>query len=292
MKLRRRKRGRSGAKPSRRRGLGLRRKEYVGEVTIKSPHELEIMRRAGRVVAEALEAMRQHVAPGVTTAELEAIAREIIEKYGGRPSFLGVPSTRPGVPPFPAAITACVNEEIVHGIPGPRRLKEGDIVSLDVGVILEGYQGDAAITVPVGEIGAEAQRLLEVTEAALYAGIEMARPGHHLWDVIRAIQRTVESAGYQVVREYQGHGIGREMHEPPGIPNFLAGSGQRPRNYRLRPGMTFALEPMVVAGDWHTEVLPDGWTVITRDRSLSAHFEHTVAVTEDEPEILTRLDRV
>jgi methionyl aminopeptidase len=259
-------------------------------VILKSAREIEAMRRAGRIVAEALEAMRQHVAPGVTTAELDAIAREVVSKYGAVPSFQGVPANTAGAPPFPATITACVNEEIVHGIPGPRRLQEGDIVSLDIGAIYEGYHGDAAITVPVGEISAEARRLLEVTEAALYAGIEMARPGNHLWDVIRAIQTTVESAGFNVIREYQGHGIGRQMHEPPGIPNFLADSGPRPRNYRLRPGMTFALEPMVVAGSWETEVLADGWTVVTRDRSLSAHFEHTIAIGREGPEILTRLD--
>lgn len=247
------------------------------------------MRKAGQIVAEALMAMAEHVAPGVTTAELDAIAAEVIAKSGAEPSFKGVPANAEGVPDFPATITVCVNEEIVHGIPGPRRLREGDIVSLDVGAIYQGYHGDAAVTVPVGEINGEAQRLLEVTRASLYAGIEHVRPGGRLWDVIRAIQAMVESNGFNVIREYQGHGIGRAMHEPPSVPNYLNHSGPRPRNYRLRPGMTLALEPMVVAGDWHTEVMADGWTVVTADRSLSAHFEHTVAVTENGPEILTRL---
>ncbi len=246
------------------------------------------MRKAGQIVAEALAAMTEHVAPGVTTAELDAIATEVIARHGAIPSFRGVPANRPGVPDFPASITACINEEIVHGIPGPRRLREGDIVSLDVGAIYQGYHGDAAVTVPVGQVNGEVEHLLEVTKAALYAGIEQARPGHRLWDVIRAIQATVESNGYSVIREYQGHGIGQSMHEPPSVPNFLGYGGPRPRNLRLRPGMTMALEPMVTAGDWHTEVLPDGWTVVTADRSLSAHFEHTIVVMENGPEILTQ----
>ena len=246
------------------------------------------MRKAGQIVAEALAAMTEQVAPGVTTAELEAIAAEVIERHDAIPSFRGVPANTPGVPDFPAAITACVNEEIVHGIPGPRRLREGDIVSLDVGAIYQGYHGDAAVTVPVGQINGEVEHLLEVTEAALYAGIEQAQPGHRLWDIIRAIQHTVESNGFSVIREYQGHGIGQSMHEPPSVPNFLGYTGQKPRNYLLRPGMTLALEPMVAAGDWRTKVLADGWTVVTADRSLSAHFEHTIVVTENGPEILTR----
>lgn len=246
------------------------------------------MRKAGQIVGEALAAMADHVAPGVTTAELDAIAAEIIARHDATPSFRGVPANNLGTPNFPAAITACVNEEIVHGIPGPRRLRQGDIVSLDVGAIYQGYHGDAAITVPVGDVNGNVQHLLEVTKSALNAGIEQARPGHRLWDVIRAIQAAIESNGYSVIREYQGHGIGRSMHEPPSVPNYLGYGKPKPRNYRLRPGMTIALEPMVAAGDWHTKVLSDGWTVVTADRSLSAHFEHTLVVTQNGPEILTR----
>lgn len=263
------------------------RRSQGSRVTLKSARELELMRQAGRIVAEALAAMAERVAPGVTTAELDAIAAEVIAKHDAIPSFRGVPANTTGVPDFPAAITACVNEEIVHGIPGPRRLRQGDIVSLDVGAIYQGYHGDAALTVPVGEINGNVQRLLEVTKSALYAGVEQARPDHRLWDVIRAIQTTIESNGYSIIREYQGHGIGRSMHEPPSVPNYLGYGRPTPRNYRLRPGMTIALEPMVAAGDWHTEVLSDGWTVVTADRSLSAHFEHTLVVTQNGPEILT-----
>lgn len=257
-------------------------------MTIKSARELELMRKAGQIAAKALAAMVEHVAPGVTTARLDAIAAEVIAKHGAVPAFEGVRIDKDGVPPFPATITASINEEIVHGIPGPRRLRDGDIISLDVGAVYQGYNGDAAVTVPVGEINGEVQRLLAVTERSLYAGIEQARPGGRLWDVIRAIQTTVESAGFTLIREYQGHGIGRAMWEPPSVPNFLGYGVPLPTNYRLRPGMTFALEPMVVAGSWETKVLADGWTVITADRSLSAHFEHTIAVTENGPEILTQ----
>lgn len=257
-------------------------------VTLKSARELALMRKAGQIVVEALAAMTERVAPGVTTAELDAIAAEVIAKHGAIPSFKGVPANKDGVSHFPATITASVNEEIVHGIPGPRRLREGDIISLDVGAIYQGYHGDAAVTVPVGKINGDTQRLLKITEVSLYAGIEQVRPGGRLWDVIRAIQTTIEFNGFGVIREYQGHGIGRSMWEPPSVPNFLAYGGPMPENYRLRPGMTFALEPMVAAGDWRTEVLSDGWTVITADRSLSAHFEHTIAVTDNGPEILTQ----
>lgn len=264
------------------------RQRRAGSVILKSAREVRLMQKAGQIVAEALAAMAEHVAPGVATAELDAIAREVIAKHGAIPSFPGVPAFHEGAPPYPAAINACINEEIVHAIPGPRRLREGDIVSLDVGVIYQGYHGDGALTVPVGNVNGDVQRLLEVTEAALYAGIEQARPDRRLWDIIRAIQATVESNGFNVIREYQGHGIGRSMHEPPPVPNFLDHSGPVPPNYRLRPGMTLALEPMVVAGDWRTEVLPDGWTIVTADRSLSAHFEHTIVVTDNSPEILTQ----
>ncbi len=245
------------------------------------------MREAGEIVAEALLGMAERVAPGVTTAELDAVARDVIVGHGAVPSFQGVPATTEDAPDFPATITACINEEIVHGIPGPRGLREGDIISLDVGVIYQGYHGDAALTVPVGQVNGEVQRLLDVTRTSLEVGIEQAQPGGRLWDVIRAIQTVVESNGYNVIREYQGHGIGRSMHEPPSVPNFLGYGNKSPKNHRLRPGMTLALEPMVVAGDWRTTVLPDGWTIVTADGKLSAHFEHTIAITDNGPEILT-----
>lgn len=257
-------------------------------VTLKSKRELDLMRRAGAIVAEALSAMAANVAPGVTTAELDAIAAEVIASHDAVPSFTGVPANVEGGPDFPATITASINEEIVHGIPGSRRLREGDIVSLDVGAIYQGYHGDSALTLAVGEVGPETQELLEVTEEALYAGIEQAQPDNRLWDVIRAIQNRIERHGFGIIREYQGHGIGQSMWEPPSVPNFLGSGRPLPKNYRLRPGMTLALEPMVALGDWRTEVRPDGWTIVTADGSLSAHFEHTIAVTEDGREILTR----
>ena len=248
-------------------------------IILKSPRELALMRRAGRIVARVLDRFREVVRPGITTAELEEVALQIIEREGGIPSFKGYRG-------YPAAICASINEEVVHGIPSPKRvLKEGDIVSLDVGAIYKGYHGDAAITLPVGTVSEEVQRLLEVTQGALHAGIAQAHPGNRLGDISAAIQRYVESRGFNVVREYTGHGIGQEMHEEPQIPNF----GPPNRGPRLRPGMTMALEPMVTAGDWRTRTLSDGWTVVTADGSLSAHFEHTIAITDGEPEILTRL---
>jgi len=248
-------------------------------IILKSPRELALMRRAGRIVARVLDRFREVVRPGITTAELEEVALQIIEREGGIPSFKGYRG-------YPAAICASINEEVVHGIPSPKRvLKEGDIVSLDVGAIYKGYHGDAAITLPVGAVSEKVQRLLEVTQGALHAGIAQAHPGNRLGDISAAIQRYVESRGFNVVREYTGHGIGQEMHEEPQIPNF----GPPNRGPRLRPGMTMALEPMVTAGDWRTRTLSDGWTVVTADGSLSAHFEHTIAITDGEPEILTRL---
>lgn len=261
-----------------------------GIIVLKSPDELARMRQAGRIVATVLEVMREAVRPGVTTGELNALAEEIIRDHGATPSFLHYPSPVQDGPPFPASICCSVNEELVHGIPGSRVLKEGDIVTIDVGAIYRSYHGDAAVTLPVGEISSEARRLLQVTEAALYAGIDQVRPGNRLWDVIRTIQTYVEDRGYNVVRGFQGHGIGMEMHEEPSIPNFLAESGsERPRNVRLQPGMTLAIEPMVVAGRWEARVLDDKWTVVPVDGKLTAHFEHTVAVTDTGVEILTRL---
>lgn len=250
-------------------------------ITLKSAHELALMREAGRIVAEVLAGIREAVAPGVTTADLEAIADEVIVgKYQAIPSFQGYRG-------FPGMVCASVNEEIVHGIPGNRVLYEGDIVSVDVGVIYQGYHGDSAITVGVGQVDADSQRLMDVTAESLRIGIEAAKPGNWTTDISKAVQAYVESQGYSVVREYTGHGIGRQMHEDPQIPNYF-----EPRiggRIRLRPGMTFALEPMVNIGDWKTRVLGDHWTVVTADGTRSAHFEHTVAVTKNGPEIMTRL---
>jgi len=252
-------------------------------IHIKTASEVEKMRQAGRIVAEVLERIRERVAPGVTTAELNALAEEVIRRNNAIPSFKGYPSGSPH--PFPAAICASVNEELVHGIPGPRVLQEGDILSVDVGAIYEGYHGDAAMTYPVGEISEEARRLLEVTEGALYAGIAQARAGNRSGDISAAIQRYVERRGFNVVREYTGHGIGREMHEDPQVPNF----GQPGHGVLLRPGMTIALEPMVLAGDCRVRVLDDHWTVVSADGRLTAHFEHTILVRDGEAEILTKL---
>ncbi|MGQ9779026.1 MAG: type I methionyl aminopeptidase [Bacillota bacterium] len=248
-------------------------------IVLKSAAELAKMRRAGRIVAEVLAVLREMIRPGLTTAALEARAVEVATKLGGIPSFKGYNG-------FPAALCVSVNEEVVHGIPGPRRLAEGDIVSLDFGAIYEGYHGDAAITVPVGEISAEAARLIRVTEEALALGIAAAREGNRLSAIGRAIQTHVEAAGFSVVRDLVGHGIGRAMHEPPQVPNYVAGFEYNPR---LRRGMTLAIEPMVNAGGYQVRTLLDGWTVVTRDGSLSAHFEHTVVVTDGEPEIMTCL---
>jgi methionyl aminopeptidase len=250
-------------------------------ITLKSAHELALMREAGRIVAEVLSEIRETVAPGVTTADLEAVAdRIIVGKYGAVPSFKGYRG-------FPGMVCASINEEIVHGIPGQRVLHTGDIISVDVGVIYKGYHGDAALTVGVGQIDAESQRLMDVTAESLKVGIGAVKPGGWTTDISKAIQAYVEGQGFSVVREYTGHGIGRQMHEDPQIPNYF-----EPRlggRFRLRPGMTFALEPMVNIGGWKTRVLGDHWTVVTDDGSRSAHFEHTVAVTKNGPEILTRL---
>jgi len=255
-------------------------------VVLKGRRELALMRQAGRIVVYVWEAMADTVAPGVSTAQLDEIAETIIRKNGAIPSFKGYPHR--GVNDFPASICVSINQEIVHGIPSAERvLHRGDIVSIDVGVIYKGYQGDGAITLPVGEVSEEAQRLLAVTRSALAAGIAQARAGNQTTDISRAIQRCAESRGYQVVREYTGHGIGKQMHEEPQVPNYYQ---EGMRSYTLEPGMTLALEPMVNVGTWRTRALPDGWTVETADGKLSAHFEHTIAITDGEPEILTRLD--
>jgi len=248
-------------------------------ITLKSPSELARMRRAGGIVVEVLAALQQSIKPGVNTAELDELAYQIITKHKAIPSFKGYRG-------FPASLCVSINEEVVHGIPNKKRyVKEGDIVSFDVGAIYQGYHGDAAVTVGVGEITEAAKELLAVTAGALAAGIAQSRAGNHIGDISWAIQNYAESRGYSVVREYTGHGIGLQMHEDPQIPNY----GQPKRGFLLKPGMTFALEPMVNQGDWHTRVLADNWTVVTKDGKLSAHFEHTIAITNGEPEILTQL---
>ncbi|MHB1853599.1 MAG: type I methionyl aminopeptidase [Acidimicrobiales bacterium] len=245
---------------------------------IRTKEELAKMRRAGRVVAEMHEATRAAIRPGVTTAELDKMAREVLERRGARSNFLGY-----GHPPFPAVICASPNDMIVHGIPGDYVLEEGDIISVDCGAIIEGYHGDAAYTAPVGEVSAAARRLLEVTEASLWAGIEVMREGKRLSDIGHAVQTVAEAAGYSVVREYVGHAIGTAMHEDPQVPNY----GPPGRGPKLRAGHVFAVEPMVNIGGQGTRVLEDHWGVVTADGSLSAHFEHSIAVTPDGPEVLT-----
>jgi methionyl aminopeptidase len=260
-------------------------KDY--QLTRKNKEQVALMRQAGRIVAEVLEVMREKARPGVATAELDVMSEEIIRKRDAVPSFKGYPGN--GRNDFPAAICTSINEEIVHGIPARRRLlEEGDILSIDVGAIYGGFHGDAAITLAIGTVDEVSGRLIQVADEALATGIAQARDGGHLWNVIRAIQSHVERSGFGVLHEYQGHGIGREMHEKPDIPNFLGARGQRPKNFPLLSGVTMALEPMVVAGDWHTRVLQDGWTVVTADGARSAHAEHTILVTEGEAEILTR----
>lgn len=245
-------------------------------ISIKTAREIELMRAAGEIVGEVLELMRQHVQPGVTTAELDRIAREHIAARGGKPSFLGYHG-------YPASICASVNDEIVHGIPGPRLLQEGDIISVDVGVIRHGYHGDAAVTLPVGTVSAEARRLIETTEGAFQAGIAKAVSGARLGDICAAIEEYAESRGFELVREYVGHGIGREMHEEPQIPNFgVANTGPR-----LRQGMALAIEPMLTIGSPVTQVLHDGWTVVTARGGLAAHYEQTITITPDGPVLLT-----
>jgi methionyl aminopeptidase len=250
-------------------------------VVVKTKAELALMREAGRLNALALEAVRQAIQPGVTTQELDAIAESLIRQHGGTPIFKGYP----GPYPYPGTINASINDELVHGLPGKRKLKEGDIISIDCGTLLEGFVGDAAFTMGVGEISKEAQRLIDVTEKALYEGIRKMRAGNRTGDVSAAIQRYVESQNYYVTREYTGHGVGRHMHEGPQVPNY----GLTGRGLTLKPGVTIALEPMVLVGTSQTRVFPDQWTVGSADGSLTAHFEHTVAVTDGEPWILTVL---
>jgi len=245
-------------------------------ILIKSEREIATMRQAGRIVASVLEVLKKELRVGMKTKELDSIAAGELEKMGAKPSFKGYRG-------FPANLCVSINDEIVHGIPGERIINDGDIVSLDLGAIYDSFQGDAAISVIMGNGSPQARKLVEVTEGALEAGIAAARRGARLGDISVAIQHYAESRGYSVVREYTGHGIGRQMHEKPQIPNF-GRSGEGPE---LKKGMTLALEPMVNIGGWSTRIGSDGWLVLTADGSLSAHFEHTIAITDGKPEVLT-----
>jgi len=254
--------------------------DWARQINVKNPAEIALMREAGRVNALALAAVRELIEPGVTTADLNAAAEEVLRKHGAYSPFYHY-----GRPPFPASICASINEELVHGIPGNRKLKEGDIISVDCGAVVEGYVGDASFTAGVGELSPTARKLLEVTEKALYIAIEKMHVGNYTGDVSAAIQQFVEGRGFHVTREYTGHGVGRQMHEGPQVPNY----GKPGTGVPLEAGMTIALEPMVLVGTHRTRVLSNRWTVVSTDGSLTAHFEHSIAVTEGEPLILTVL---
>ncbi len=246
-------------------------------ITLKSSHEIQLMRQAGKITAAARALAGAMVAPGVTTREIDRAVHRFIKSHGAEPSFLGFNG-------FPASVCISVNDEIIHGIPGHRVLKEGDIVSIDVGAFKDGYHGDCAATYPCGQISEEARRLIEVTRQSFFEGLKFAREGYRLPDLSGAIQRYVEANGFSVVREYVGHGIGRKMHESPEVPNYLEPKAGRPRFLR---GMTIAVEPMVNAGRAGVMVMPDGWTVKTADGRLSAHYENSILITDGEPELLT-----
>ncbi|MBW2559365.1 MAG: type I methionyl aminopeptidase [Deltaproteobacteria bacterium] len=245
-------------------------------IILKSPEEVQKMGASNAIVAEVLTGLKEKVKPGITTSALNEYAEAVTQKRGAKPAFKGYGG-------FPFALCASLNSEVVHGFPSDRPLEEGDIISLDFGVFYNGYYGDSAITVAVGRIPASAARLMEVTEEALYKGIEQAREGNRLGDISFAVQSHAEKAGFSVVRDYVGHGIGKDLHEDPPVPNF----GVSGRGVKLRAGMVIAIEPMINEGSYGVKVKPDGWTVVTDDGSLSAHFEHTIAVTEDGPVILS-----
>jgi len=247
-------------------------------IALRNAEEIEAIRKAGAIVAQALDTLRKRARIGVTTAKLDAIAADVILSAGGIPAFKGYRG-------YPANICTSVNEEVVHGIPSPRKLKDGDILSVDVGVKLGDYFADAALTVGIGQVSDEAAKLMRATHDSLQRGIELAKPGNRLSDISWAIQETVESRGFSVVKAFVGHGIGTKIHEEPEIPNF----GKPGKGARLEAGMVLALEPMVNAGTYEVEVLEDGWTAVTKDRSLSAHFEHTIAITDSGAQVLTAL---
>ena len=253
-------------------------------VTIKSKREIELMREAGKVVAEVYEELEKHMKPGVTTLELDEIAEQTMRKLGAEPAEKGYDPGIKGVPKFPASICVSINDEVIHGIPSKyRKLKEGDIVSIDTVALKNGYNGDAARTFVVGKTSKENQRLIDVTKQAFFEGIKYAKKGNRIGDIGHAIQEFVEKNGYSVLREFQGHGIGRSMHEDPGIPNY----GKAGKGPRIEPGMTLAIEPMVIMGKPDILELDDGWTIISEDGTQTAHYENTILITEKEPEILT-----
>jgi len=247
-------------------------------IILKSRPEIEKMRKSNAIVAAILEELSRKIRPGVKTIELDRLSEELALKKGARPAFKGYRG-------YPYSLCTSVNSEVVHGMPSERELKEGDIVSLDFGILNDGYYGDAAVTVPVGEITPGARKLLKITEEALYRGIAAVKAGNRIGDISSAIQGHVEAAGYSVVRDLVGHGIGKSLHEDPQVPNYGSGG----RGIELKPGMVFAIEPMVNEGTYRVEILRDGWTVVTADGKLSAHFEHSVAITENGPVILSRI---
>jgi len=248
-------------------------------VILKLPEEIEKARASNRIVAEVLNRISEKVKPGVRTRDLDKLAEDIVQKRGAKPAFKGYRG-------FPHALCTSINEVVVHGMPSERVLAEGDIIGLDFGVYYRGFFGDATITLPVGKISEKALRLIEVTEKSLYKGIEEAKTGNRLGAISAAVQATVESAGFSVVRDYVGHGIGKNLHEDPQIPNF----GKKDRGIELKSGMILAIVPMVNEKNFQVKVLPDGWTVVTADRGLSAHFEHSVAITDNGPDILSKLN--
>lgn len=245
-------------------------------IPIKSEKDLEMLRRSGKILAGIMKRLEAYVAVGITTVEIDRLAEELVHKESAQPAFKGYKG-------FPASVCTSVNEEIVHGIPGDRKLEEGDIIGLDLGINYEGYFSDTAVTLGLGRISREARKLIEVTREALFLGIKQARQENNLFDISHSIQDYVEKNGFSVVRQFVGHGIGFKLHEEPEIPNF----GRRGRGPLLKSGMVLAIEPMVNMGTWESEILDNGWTAVTKDREPSAHFEHTVAITENGPEILT-----
>lgn len=257
-------------------------------IVLKTTAEIAQMREAGRIAARALAETIAAVRPGTTTAQLDAVAERVIRQHGATPSFKGYKpgGSPPELPPFSGSICASVNDEVVHGLPGSRKLREGDVMKIDVGAFYKGFHGDTAWSVPVGQVSPQAQALLRVTEQCLYAGIAAARKGNRFGDIGHAIQTLAEAHGFSVIREYTSHGVGRELHEGFSLLNY----GEPGQGMLLRPGMTIALEPMINAGGWATRVKRDLWTVSTIDGKLSAHFEHTIAITEGEAEVLTRLE--
>jgi methionyl aminopeptidase len=256
-----------------------------GPIQIKSRAELELMRTANLVVREVLETLREMVSPGVTTYDLDQKARELSKKHNATPAFLNYVPKGSSLPPFPGVICSSVNEVIVHGIPNHQPLKEGDVVSVDYGCFVNGFCGDSATTIPVGKIIPRTAQLLEITQLALQDAIGQCYAGKRIGDIASAVQGRVEKYGFGVVREFVGHGIGRNMHEPPHVPNF----GIKGKGILLRPGMVLAIEPMITAGSYQVQVLDDGWTAVTKDGSISAHFEHSVAITNSEPYVLSKL---